>query len=455
MSPQDTTKRKILVADDDSDVRRLLVHILMQAGFDPVEATDGLDAISKMKEDITLAIIDNSMPRMTGLECLQHLRKNFSGTEVIMLSASGVDAAVNAMRSGAFWYLQKPLNPEELLALLNKAEEHVRLRNQQNELLQAVSEPTILTESSGNYLLPANLRLQLDRIAALDCSVLITGETGTGKSTLARYIHSNSPRASGPFVSISCAALPRDLLEAELFGYERGAFTGAVKSRPGRIEIADSGTLFLDEIGDMALELQPKLLTFLEDRTISRIGSTQTKRVDIRLIAATLQDLESMCADRSFREDLYFRLNVMSFHIPPLRKRVEEIPGLVKAILLKLQKRYGLAALTLEPDVYDRIMEYTWPGNIRELENCLERAAIFSQDGRITAETTIIGKVGKVAEVNTNINSLSGLPLSEIEKRAIFQTLALCSGNKREAARRLGISEKSIYNKLQRFASDL
>ncbi len=437
---------KLLIAEDDDDYRDFLLNLLRGAEYEIIEARDGVDAIARMTEEVRIALIDNQMPRLSGLECLSLLRNKFPNTEVIILSGGGVTNAVAVMKEGAFWYLQKPLNPEELLALLKKAGEHVRLRDQSNELRQAIAEPSLSADAAQSYLISREIEAQLGRIASQDCSVLITGETGTGKSTLARCIHQRSMRKMGPFVAISCAALPRDLFEAELFGYERGAFTGAVKARPGRMEIADEGTLFLDEIGDMALELQPKLLTFLEERIIHRIGSNRAKKINIRVISATLQDLDNMCADSTFREDLYFRLKVICLHIPPLRKRPADIPYLARALLNKIGARYQRPDVAIDENAMAKILEYDWPGNIRELENCLERAIVLCGDSTIRDEFITLGRTTRP----THLSSLAGISLDEIERQAICQTLQLCSGNKKEAARRLGISEKSIYNKMSR-----
>jgi DNA-binding NtrC family response regulator len=446
-----STSQKILVADYDEHVRSFLRRILENAGHSVFEASDGVDAVTKMNDEIQIVVIDNAMPRITGLECISHIRSKVPTAEVIMLSVGGVSDAVAAMRAGAFWYLQKPVNPEELLVLLEKAREHIRLRDEGAQFFQAIGESPLGFDPAKSLLLPRDIGGLLPRIAALDCSVLITGETGTGKSTLARCIHQKGARYKNPFIGISCAALPHDLLEAELFGYERGAFTGAVKARPGRVELADTGTLFLDEIGDMALDLQPKLLTFLEDRVVHRIGSTVPKRIDIRLIAATLQDLDQMCSDRRFRQDLYFRLKVVCLHLLPLRNRVDDLPSLVRAIIRRNADRYNYTDLGIEDSALARMQAYNWPGNIRELENCIERAMLLGGSGRITNEFLLLGSGTEHSVAHPTRTALGGIPLAQIEQEAIQQTIQLCRGNKREAARKLGISEKSIYNKMQRF----
>lgn len=446
-----TQTERVLIADDDENVRALLSAILTRGGYEVVEARDGWDALEKITPDVGVVLLDNIMPRLNGIECLARLRENNGQAETIMLSVGGVSNAVAAMQQGAFWYLQKPVNPAELLVLVQKASETARLKRQSNELLGAVAESPVPCDEGSSYLLPRNISNQIGKIASMDCSILITGETGTGKSTLARQIHQRSNRTNGPFVAISCAAMPRDLLEAELFGYEKGAFTGEVKSRPGRFEIADNGTLFLDEIGDMALDLQPKLLLFLENRMIERLGSNRSKKINARIISATLQNLDRLCADKQFREDLYFRLKVFAITIPPIRERRDELSRMVGFTLRKLEGRYGLSEMRLDGTAMKKVMDYHWPGNIRELENVLERAVLLTEGTTIPAEM-ILAEHQVITAVGNEIaaGALAGIPLSVLEQRAISDTLALCGGNKREAARRLGISEKSVYNKLHR-----
>lgn len=326
----------------------------------------------------------------------------------------------------------------------------MKFSKKSNEQFQDLN---LLSNSATTYGMSEDISRQLDKIASLNCSVLITGETGTGKSTLARLIHQRSKRRESPFVAISCAALPRELLEAELFGYERGAFTGAIKARPGKLETANGGTLFLDEIGDMALELQPKLLMFLEDRVIERIGSNHSKKIDTRIISATLHDLSMMCVDKSFRNDLFFRLKVISLHIPPIREKSDHLPHLVRKLLNKIGVRHQIPDLVIEESAMAKILEYDWPGNVRELENCLERTILISGNSKICIKSIHIDKpvVNRRAIAEIPSLSLGGLPLAHIERQAINQTLELCKGNKREAARYLGISEKSIYNKMLKF----
>lgn len=443
------TPQTILIADDDDDVREYWSRTFESGGFRIIRAIDGVDALDKMNSEVSIVLLDHWMPKLTGLECLYRIHENYPNTQIVMLSSAGVEQAVKAMNNGAFWFLQKPAKSDEVINAVRNAAAAAKISrdNPKNRNHHEGKEP--LGEASP--LIPSALMTQVEKVAAIDCSVLITGETGTGKSTLARFIHDRSRRKFGPFVALNCAALPKDLLEAELFGFERGAFTGAVKTRTGRLELAHTGTVFLDEIGDMSLELQPKLLTFLEDRRIDRIGGVNSKTVDTRVISATLQDPEKLAKEGRFREDLYFRLKVVSLHLPPLRERREDLPAITRDLTARLAARYSLPNAYVDDSALGAVMEYDWPGNIRELENCLERSLLLSDDARVTAEMLPIGKSQNNRKNSFDLLSLGGIPLAAVEWHAIQQTLALCGGNKREAARRLGISEKSIYNKIQRF----
>jgi transcriptional regulator with GAF, ATPase, and Fis domain len=292
----------------------------------------------------------------------------------------------------------------------------------------------------------------INRIAALDSTVLLTGESGVGKGLVARLIHASSPRAARPLVTVSCTSLPRELVEAELFGHEKGAFTGAHERRPGRLEIADGGSLFLDEVGDMPLESQPKLLTFLQDRAFQRIGSNKTLAVDVRVIAATNQNLKAMCGERRFREDLYFRLNVLPIEIPPLRDRPEDILPIADYLLGRITQRRGSKPFELADEARRTLVAYHWPGNVRELDNVLQRTTAFSASTVIARDdlpAEILDASG-AAPVDEERASLAGLPLRDVERIAILDTLAACGGNRAEAARRLGISKKGIYIKMKR-----
>ncbi len=451
---RNAAKGTVLVADDDPIVRNMLATQLEKANYDVVVTTNGEEALEAMHDGVAAALLDLHMPRMNGIRCLQLIRKQFPDAQVIMITASeDVNDAVRAMKEGAIEYLAKPIDPIELTLLVDRACRDADLRRHNRELTTVVGKSLPTTDFSANSPTSQRLLKQVHKVAHLDSTVLITGESGTGKTTIARMIHRQGPRHPGPFVAVNCASLPRDLIEAELFGHAKGAFTGAVNDRPGRVEIADGGTLFLDEIGDLPLELQPKLLTFLQDRRIQRIGSNKEISVDVRLIAATHQNLEQMCLEKRFRQDLFYRLNVLSLLVPPIRERREDVPSLVANIVRRISERRGCEPLTINPQVMEQLVRYSWPGNIRQLENVLERASAFSEGAIRIDDLSIPDRTSSGPDTNEEDSTfvpLVGKTLAEIESLAIQHTLRACSGNKAKTARELGISEKSIYNKMKR-----
>ena len=443
-----TEADRILVADDDPGARRLLEFHLKEAGFQIVQAVDGREALDRMAGDVALALLDLRMPKVSGMDVLREFRRRFSETPVIITSEFGeVSDAVEAVKLGAVTFLAKPVEPEKLIEQIRAALRPGRLASENRELQQAVSPPAPAEIFVGQSPTAKRLLEQLRKVAPLDSTVLIRGESGTGKTTLARLLHANGPRAKERFITVSCGALPANLIEAQLFGHVRGAFTDAVADRPGSVEMADGGTLFLDEIGDLPLELQPKLLTFLQDRTFQRIGDPRTLHADVRVVAATHQRLEAKIAERSFREDLFYRLNVLPLDVPPLRERVEDIPLFARFVLDRVARKWNSAPFELTKDATDALLRHSWPGNMRELENVLERAATFCIDARITAADL---NLSNSRSDPTGSLGLAGMTLDDIERRAIVETLARCNGNKKAAAKMLSIDEKSIYNKMKR-----
>ena len=442
---------ELVVAEDNNTARDLLLLLATQRGIRTVAAADGEAAMKLIGPATKAVLLDLHMPKWDGFRCLEYLAANHPGVPAVVLSAADqASEAVRALKLGAMDYLTKPFDPEELFAVLFKAFELHRMKEENETLRDAVGESVetgaMVAESPEMAALLAKTR----KIAPLDASVLLTGESGVGKGVLARLIHSLSPRASRPFVTVSCPALPRELLESELFGHEKGAFTGAVKRRIGKIESAAGGTLFLDEIGELPMDLQPKLLNVLQDRQFQRVGGETTIKSDVRLIAATNIDFAAKIAEGSFREDLYYRLSVIPLEVPPLRERPAEIAPLTRKILIDIARRRGTPVVSLTPEAKMKFQNYRWPGNVREMENVLERCSAFCDAESITAnDLPREFRPVPTQESRPAISGLAGISLEEIERAAMEQTLRLCEGNKAETARRLGISEKSVYNKLK------
>jgi DNA-binding NtrC family response regulator len=458
----------IVAIDDDPLTIRALQSHLKRGGYRVATANQAMQGLDLIRSETAVALVDLHLPDLSGMDCLRYIRQNYPETQTIILTASSdTKDAVAAMREGAFQFLTKPFNPSQLLITIEKAIETRRVKNENVNLKESFNHSLPVRLVDNAFDLNGELLQKIGRISGLDSTVFIGGESGTGKSTVARMIHQRGHRANGPFISVNCASLPRDLLESELFGHTRGAFTGAVRDRVGHAELADGGTLFLDEIGDLPLDLQPKLLTFLQDRTIQRLGSAESKRIDVRLIVATHRDLADMCRQNIFRQDLYFRLMVISIDLLPLRERKTEIASITSAILTNICQRQRLAVKRLNDSSLRLLLDYDWPGNIRELENVLERAVAFSESDNIgptellfsarnldrrsstSGPRDLDNRQSHEATATPSV-TLAGLSLDEIERRAILETLAFCEGNKAKSARSLGISEKSIYNKMRR-----
>ena len=472
----------IVAIDDDPLTLKVLERFLGQSQYIIRSATNVAHGLQLLTDSTAVALVDLRMPELSGIDCLRFIRENCPHVQVIILTGSTeVSDAVEAMREGAFQFVTKPFDPKQLLVYVQKGfeawEASLNYRGLQESHSHSI--PVHVAEGEGDY--HDQLMRQIDRLSSLDSTVFIGGESGTGKSTVARLIHQKSARAKGPFVTVNCASLPRDLIQSELFGHTRGSFTGAIKDRVGHAEVADGGTLFLDEIGDLPLELQPKLLTFLQDRTIQRLGCSETKKVDVRLIVATHRNLADMCREHSFRQDLYYRLMVLNIELLPLRKRPIELPKLAQGIVDSLCARMSLPCRTLSNQCVETLLRHDWPGNIRELENVLERAIAFSTEPEMVVNDLKFSGVGlrsqslcqtssPVATQELNLGTAlaaakptsletkpmpqeslyRGKTLVEIEREAIIQTLQMCKGNKAKTARVLGISEKSVYNKMHR-----
>jgi len=448
------TKTRILVVDDDASLRRVLQVQLEQEGYAVASAGSAQQTLSMLQvQPYDLVISDLKMSGVSGLELLRQIRLQYPEAIVLILTAFGtVETAVEAMKSGAYDYLTKPVHPDELSLVVGRALEHLRLVKEvctlRANLDQKYGFENILGRSGA-------LLQVLDtaaRAARTHSTVLIRGETGTGKELLARAIHFNSSRKHKPLITINCAAIPKELLESELFGHKRGAFTGAIGEKRGKIEIADGGTVFLDEIGEMPLELQVKLLRLIEEGEIEKIGSEQRNQVDVRIIAATHRDLQAMIEDGTFREDLYYRLVVIPLLLPPLRERMEDIPDLVQYFFRKSQQKNDRPGLVMAPALLPYFARYRWPGNVRELENVVERMVVLARGEEITVQDLPEFLRRERAGVEALEIDLppQGVSLEAIEKELIVKALERCAWNQTQAARYLDISRKTLIYRMER-----
>lgn len=453
----------ILVVDDEPNYLIILAEILRDEGFEVFTAENGEKALDIVRTtDLDLVLTDMQMPVMGGMELLRQVNAINHNLPVIMLTAYGeVEKAVAAMRDGAFNYLTKPFKNDELIANITKAVEHYALLRENIRLRNEVKKRYSFAEMIGKNKQMQLLFSMIEKVAPTAASVLITGESGTGKELVARAIHNYSPRDKEPFISINCAALPESLLESELFGHEKGAFTGAIALRKGRFELADRGTLFLDEIGEMALSLQVKLLRILQEKTFQRVGGTQEQKVDVRIVAATNKDLKEEVEAGRFREDLYYRLNVLHLHLPPLRERIDDIPLLVEHFVGKFARQLNKPELKISPATLRFLTTLPWEGNIRELENTIERASILCVNNTIEPEDVQPdGNVTKVAApVSQSFNPDDIVPpgtalpdlLDAIEEKALRNALIKADFVQTKAAQSLGITKSLLQYKMKKY----
>lgn len=442
-------KNSILIVDDDRAHRTMLRTLLAGWGYQITEAADGAEAIDEVaKKPFDLVLMDIRMAVVTGLEALAKIKDLNPAIPVILMTAyASVETAVDALKKGAYDYLIKPLDFDELKLALGRAMEHSSLRKENIRLKENLGAMFDRRNIIGRSEIMIRLLDTVAQIAPTEATVLLTGDSGTGKEMIAGAIHFNSFRKDGPFIKINCAALTETLLESELFGHERGAFTGADRRKEGKFKQADRGTLFLDEVSEMSLAMQVKLLRVLQERELTRVGGEEVLKVDVRLIAATNRDLLKEIEAGRFRDDLFYRLNVITLHVPPLRERKEDIPLLAQHFLGMFAERNRKALKGFTPQAMDHLLRHDWPGNVRELMNSVERGVVLSR-----GEYLDVSDLALVARPGTSVPAdLSGQPLEEVEKAAIIRTLDQAGGNKSEAARRLGITRRTLHQKLKKF----
>ena len=452
-------KDRVLIVEDEDNARKGYEQLLQRWGCDVLGVSNAEDALAKFQsyQPDTL-IADVELPGRNGLDLLKQLGQELLDVPAIIITGKGSEErAVAAIEAGAFWYIEKPLKGPVLRALLDRALGKARDARQLAVLQRQLREAGRLGDLVGGSKPMQDVMRVVEMAAPSSASVLITGETGSGKEIVARTIHKLSPRANAPFVAINCSAIPESLMESEIFGHERGAFTGAAERRIGCFELADGGTLLLDEIGEMPAATQAKLLRVLEDRKVRRLGSKVETPVDVRVLAATNKDPEQAVANASMRQDLYFRLNVFHIHLPPLREHKEDIPLLVEYILREVNAKHGKHVRGIGAEVMEIFMSHTWPGNIRELRNVLERASIMCEKELIT-RANLPGEFGKVAAKGpsdlTTIKFPIGTTVDAMERELILQTLSATGNNKTRAAELLAISLKTLHNKLKEYGGD-
>lgn len=448
----------ILVADDEEIVREMLEDTLKEEGYRVATAKDGKEALEKIDSLAPDAVLlDNRMPEMSGVEVLEFIRRAGAGVPVILMTAYGsTEVTIQATKLGAFDYIVKPFQVRDLLSILERATAMRRLSSQVEALRKELSQ-----NLSGAVLIGQSAQMQevyktIGRVADTDVTVLLQGESGTGKEMVARAIHLNSSRQDQPFIKINCASIPENLLESELFGHERGSFTGATSRRLGKFEIANRGTIFLDEIGETTLNTQAKLLRVLQDKEYERVGGNETIRVDVRILAATNKDLKKAVAEGTFREDLFFRLNVVTIWVPPLRERTEDIPELVNYFLARYSRQFNKHVQGISREALDLLKKYHWPGNVRELQNVCERAVVMATGTVITPED--IPFPLKAAGQGLAPAPAKGMSLKEIllemEKQVILNALKENNWNRTVTAQQLGISRRTLYDKIKQHRLD-
>ncbi len=461
--------KKILVVDDEEFVRYSFRKLYRDPGYSIREAANGLEALSQIKkEEPDLVLMDIEMPGLSGLETIQRIKSSHPILPVIIMTAYGTtERVIAAMKYGAFEYIEKPFDVPKLKAMVAEALDAKRFSDEENRVDILPADTQTGEQIIGSSPAIKEVYKMIGKVSASDVSVLITGESGTGKELMAKAIHRYSDRSDKPFIAINCAAIPDSLLESELFGHEKGAFTDASHSKEGKFEVADKGTLFLDEVADMSLTLQAKLLRVLQEGTFERVGSNKTIKVSVRVISATNKNLETAIANKQFREDLYYRLKVVNLTLPPLRMHPEDIPLLTNYFLARHCREMKIPMVSIPPETMEKLMHNSWPGNIRELENLLKRALLLSKSNIITPDLvqseTQISQTVELQETEKKLDSLIPGKLAEyegrlfkfvidqVEKELIEKALAFTRGNQVKAAKLLGISRAMLLERIEKF----
>jgi DNA-binding NtrC family response regulator len=429
---------KLLIVDDEENIRLVLESVFSDAGYQVETAVNGLQALERIKSfHPEIILLDKNMPHMNGMETLQRIKKHYPNVVVIMVTAYGdVSSAVEAMKMGAYDYVEKPFDNDKMLLLLKRAEEHFRLQSEVLNLQEAVSRKFSFKNIVGNSSALDKVLKRAANVCETDASVLILGESGTGKELIAKAIHFNSLRKNKPLITVNCGAIPLQLMESELFGHEKGAFTDAKELKIGKFEQADGGTLFLDEIGELPLDAQVKLLRVLEDKKITRLGGKKEITVDIRLISATNNNLFERVQNNTFRLDLFYRINIFVINLPPLRERNEDIPLLINHFIHKHNEALNTKVTGFSQDALTALQTYSWPGNIRDLENAVQSALIVCKTGKIQLE---------------HLPSRLNPQVENTERELLIKALEQCRYNKTDTAAHLGISRKTLFNKMKKY----
>jgi two-component system response regulator AtoC len=446
--------KTILVVDDDESLRRITQLQLEEAGYSAITAADGDEALRRMEDDPpALLITDLKMPGISGMDLLKQVRQQYPHTAVVMVTAYGtVQTAVAAMKAGAYDYITKPIDYEELMLVVNRAVEHGQLVEEVHSLRLSLDRKYGFESITGRSKVLLHVLEMAARVAERDSTVLIRGETGTGKELLARAIHQNSRRKDQPFVTINCGAIPKDLMESELFGHAKGSFTGAFAPKRGKVESADGGTLFLDEIGELPVELQVKLLRLIQQGEIEKVGATVPLQVDVRIIAATHRNLQNLIEDGAFREDLYYRLAVIPLELPPLREREDDIPELVQSLFVKAKQKHDLPDLRLPVGLVPYFSGYRWPGNVRELENIIERLTVLSVgDEILLSDLPDFLRREKPPETAHFELPPQGVSLEAMEKELILRALRKFDWNQTKAAAFLDLSRRTLIYRMEKY----